>query len=263
MTIENTSEKSRALIEAMAIASVTAQLSVLEADGWARIAPGAAVLTPDEQTELSLAEEERREITAILSSDTAWRNPATKSIPTGIRRLREIFGITRCRCGTLVNNPNHACVWHQARSDRETAIREREATPEPAAGNYRHASPEVIRLFAMAQRGQSPDEYNAEDNHTRHSAEKKIETALRVTGFELGPPAIPNKNCPEVTGPWPTLFAVHPSVQTVTDREDDRWRRTVDSWELFDKKIAEWRPFDLPLNRTSFFAPFVAAEVHS
>lgn len=127
-------------------------------------------------------------------------------------------------------------------------------------------SADVIRKFAMALRGQSPDEYNAEDNHTRNTAERQIETALQVTGFLMGTPLVPNKNLAEVTGPWRTLSAVHPSVSIVSDREGDRWRRVGstsrfgDAWLLFDKKIGAWRPWEISLDRASLFAPFSELE---
>lgn len=125
-----------------------------------------------------------------------------------------------------------------------------------------------IRRFAMALRGQSPDEYNAEDNHTRHTAEKQIETALQVTGFVMGTPRPWNNKQADATGPWPSLFAVHPSVAVVIDREGDWWRRTGeswdfgDSWELFDKKTDVWRAFEISLRSTSCFAPFSTVEAN-
>lgn len=118
---------------------------------------------------------------------------------------------------------------------------------------------DVIRLFAMAVRGQSPDEYNAEDNHTRRTAEKQIDTALRVTGFHL---VHPTEASAGSTGPWPTLLAVHPSIGMVIDSEGDRWRRVGepwefgDTWQLFDKKTNAWRPWEISLRQASFFAPF-------
>lgn len=140
-------------------------------------------------------------------------------------------------------------------------------------------SADVIRKFAMALRGQSLDEYNAEDNHTRHTAEKQVENALQLTGFVMGTPLVPNRetprgptgNCTDVAGPWPSLFSVHPSVTFVIDREGDLWRRLPAndwnwltgsdwSWQLFDKKLDAWRFYELPLDRTSFFAPFTAVE---
>ncbi|MFF3066580.1 hypothetical protein ACFVQ3_18735 [Oerskovia sp. NPDC057915] len=123
-----------------------------------------------------------------------------------------------------------------------------------------------IRRFAMALRGQSPDEYNAEDGHTRNTAEKQVETALQVTGFVMGTPLVSNNNRADIAGPWPSLFAVHPSVRTVIDREGDLWRRAAESWEfdtsweLFDKKIGAWRAYEISLRGTSYFAPFAAVE---
>lgn len=133
--------------------------------------------------------------------------------------------------------------------------------------NDTHTTNAVISCFAMALRGQSLDEYNAEDTHTRRTAEKQIETALQVTGFVLGAPLVPNSDsCSGVVGPWPTLSAVHPSVAIVSDREGDRWRRDRstsrfgDDWLLFDKKIGAWRPWEISLHRASHFAPFSELE---
>lgn len=133
--------------------------------------------------------------------------------------------------------------------------------------NDTHTTNAVISCFAMALRGQSLDEYNAEDTHTRRTAEKRIETALQVTGFVLGAPLVPNSDsCSGVVGPWPTLSAVHPSVSIVSDREGDRWRRDGstsrfgDDWLLFDKKIGAWRPWEISLDRAALFAPFSELE---
>lgn len=81
-------------------------------------------------------------------------------------------------------------------------------------------SADVIRKFAMAIRGQSPDEYNAEDNHTRNTAEKQIETALQVTGFLMGTPLVPNNEYP-----YPGLAGLTVlGPEIFTDGEVINWR---------------------------------------
>lgn len=124
-----------------------------------------------------------------------------------------------------------------------------------------------IRRFAAALRGQSLDEYNAQDEHLRRTAERQVETALQVTGFVMGTPLPWNNKQADATGPWPSLFAVHPSVAVVVDREGDWWRRTGESWhfgsswELFDKKTEVWRAYE-SAGSTSCFAPFSTVEAN-